>query len=155
MTAMAGMAEVTFGRIDGDLHRLPTRVYYEDTDAGGIVYHSRYLNFAERARTELLRALGIEQLRLRAAEGMVFAVTDCALKFRRPARLDDLLEVRSRLLEVSAARLRCLQEIWRGDELLVEIAIRVATLSESGRPMRMPASIRAALTPYIHSSNRD
>lgn len=144
-----------FGRVDGDLHRLPVRVYYEDTDAGGIVYHSRYLNFAERARTELLRVLGIEQRALRSADGMVFAVTDCALKFRRPALLDDLLEVRSRLIEMSAARLQCRQDIWRGDELLVAVEIRIASLSESGRPMRIPAPVRAALAPYIHSCNRD
>jgi len=152
---MTATAETALGRIDGELHRLPVRVYYEDTDAGGIVYHSRYLNFAERARTELLRALGIEQRRLRSAEGMVFAVTDCALTFRRPARLDDLLEVRSRLIAMSAARLQCLQEIWRGGELLVEVKVRVASLNESGRPLRIPNPIRAALAPYIHTGNRD
>jgi len=149
------LAETAFGRIDGKLHRLPIRIYYEDTDAGGIVYHSRYLNFAERGRTELLRALGIEQRRMSSEDQAVFAVTDCALKFRRPARLDDLIEVRSCLIDMSAARLHCQQDIWRGEELLVEIEIRVATLSQDGRPMRIPAAVRALLKPYIHTCNWD
>ena len=137
------------GEIDGGLHRLAIRVYYEDTDAGGVVYHARYLNFAERARTELLRALGIEQSQLRRRFGMVFAVRDCALEFRRPARFDDLLEVRSCLIEMSGASLRAVQSIWRGGELLVDVKVRVAALGDSGRPTRIPEPVRAALGPYI------
>lgn len=137
------------GEIEGGLHRLPVRVYYEDTDAGGVVYHARYLNFAERARTELLRALGIEQSQLRRRFGMVFAVRDCSVDFRRPARFDDLLEVRSRLIEMSGASLRAVQSIWRGSELLVDIKIRVAALGDTGRPTRIPEPVRAVLGPHI------
>ena len=91
------------GRIDAGEHRFPVRVYYEDTDAAGIVYHSRYLNFAERARTEMLRLSGLEQSDLRESHGVVFAVLDCRVRFIGPARFDDLLEVRSRLTELRGA----------------------------------------------------
>ena len=134
--------------IDG-VHRLPLRIYYEDTDAGGIVYHARYLHFAERARTELLRLVGIDQPALRDDHGIVFAVSRCEVHFRRPARLDDLVEVRSRLVALRGAKLCAAQAIWRAGEELVRLAVDVATVRGDGRPTRIPAPVRAALEPFI------
>lgn len=136
------------GRIEGDEHVLAMRVYYEDTDAAGIVYHSNYLKFAERGRTELLRLVGISQAELVKTHGLAFAVRDCTLDYRAPARLDDLLEVRSRLIELRAATLRAQQVIQRGGENLVTVAVRVACVSLSGRPVRMPSVLRERLEAY-------
>jgi acyl-CoA thioester hydrolase len=130
-------------------HRYPLRVFYEDTDAGGIVYHARYLHFAERARTELLRLAGIEQSALRAGHGVFFAVRRCQLDFRRPARLDDLIEVRSRLTDMRAAKLSAAQSIWRAGEELVRLAIDIASVAGDGRATRIPAPVRAALQPFV------
>ena len=95
-------------------HAWPLRVYYEDTDAAGIVYHASYLRFAERGRTEMLRELGFDHRSLADAHGVVFAVSRCVIDFRRPARLDDLLEVRTRPLAVGGARLELEQLVMRG-----------------------------------------
>lgn len=121
------------GRTD---HIFPVRIYYEDTDAGGIVYHAAYLRFAERARTELLRELGFSN------RSIAFAVVDCTIRYRRPARLDDALEVRTRPAGVSGATLSLTQSIWRANELLVTIRIRVASLGDNGRPRRLPVRLR-------------
>ena len=117
-------------------HVFPVRIYYEDTDAGGIVYHAAYLRFAERARTELLRQFGFTN------RSIAFAVVDCAVRYRRPARLDDALEVRTRPVGVGGATLELTQSIWRAGELLVTIRIRIASLGENGRPRRLPVQLR-------------
>lgn len=117
-------------------HVFPVRIYYEDTDAGGIVYHAAYLRFAERARTELLRQLGFTNRHI------VFAVVDCTVRYHRPARLDDALEVRTRPAGGGGATLSLTQSIWRAGELLVSIRIRIARLGENGRPRRLPAQLR-------------
>ncbi|MDP6954264.1 MAG: YbgC/FadM family acyl-CoA thioesterase, partial [Alphaproteobacteria bacterium] len=100
-----------------DVHRWPIRVYYEDTDAAGIVYYANYLKFVERARTELLREHDIDYQSLLAGEGLVFAVRDCHIDYLRPARLDDALEVETRVVEISAAAIRIEQTVRRADEL--------------------------------------
>ena len=100
------MSEALSGHFDGVEHVLPLRVYYEDTDAAGIVYYANYLKFAERARTEMLRLLGIHQRAMSEDYGLAFAVRDCSVDYRHPARLDDLPEVRSRLVKLSAAAAR-------------------------------------------------
>ncbi len=87
-------------RVESGTHRLPIRVYYEDTDAAGIVYYANYLKFAERARTEMLRLAGIDQSEMTTRYGMAFAVRDCTIDFRDPVRLEDLIEVRSRFCEL-------------------------------------------------------
>lgn len=133
---------------DGE-HRFPLRIYYEDTDAGGIVYYARYLQFAERARTEILRLAGIEQSALRAQHDVVFAVRRCEIDYRRPARLDDLVEVRSRLTALRGAKLSAAQSIWRAGEELVRLAVEIAAVRADGRPTRIPAPVRAALEPYV------
>lgn len=124
------------GRPGREDHVFPVRIYYEDTDAGGIVYHAAYLRFAERARTELLRQLGFTNRHI------AFAVVDCTIGYHRPARLDDALEVRTRPADASGATLSLTQSIWRAGELLVTIRIRIARLGENGRPRRLPAQLR-------------
>ena len=123
------------GRIGEGAHTYPVRVYYEDTDAGGIVYHARYLHFAERARSEMLRCLGITN------RDIAFAVVDCEIAYRRPARLDDALEVRTRPVAFAGATLTLRQEILRSGELLTGMRVRVAALGPSGRPRRLPVRL--------------
>lgn len=125
----------------GEVFRFPVRVYWEDTDAGGVVYHAGYVRFLERARTEYFRALGIEQGHLRAANRMVFVVRDVALRFIRPAVLDDLLHATCVLNARRAASLAFDQRIERvGDgALLVEARVRAACVDADGfRPRPIP-----------------
>jgi acyl-CoA thioester hydrolase len=133
------------GIIAGRAHRLPLRVYYEDTDAGGIVYHAGYLRFAERARTEMLRGAGHDHGTLRAL-GLIFAVRRCVADFLAPARLDDRLVVETRLERLGRASLDLEQRVLAADgRLLVRLAVRLALLSGTLRPARLPAALRAAL----------
>ncbi len=124
-------------------HVWPVRIYYEDTDAAGIVYHANYLKFAERARTELLRGHGLDHRRLREEHGVAIAVRDCAIDYRAPARLDDALEVDSRILDIGAATIRIEQTIRRGDVVLARLELRLVCLREDGRPVRWPTAVRA------------
>ena len=125
---------------------LPVRVYYEDTDAGGIVYYANYLKFAERARTELLRDNGIENGELMNTRKLAFAVRECHADYIRPARLDDLLEVRTRITELGGASVRMHQDICRDGEVLVAIHIRLACMDiSSGAPKRLPNVVRECL----------
>ncbi len=142
------------GQIDGHTHNLPIRIYYEDTDVGGIVYYANYLKFAERARTEMLRLIGVNQSEMANRYGLVFAVRACAVEFLRPARLDDLIEVRSRLVKLAAATVSAAQAVWRGPEELARIDLRVACLRQNGRPARIPAAVRQALEPYVQPSRQ-
>jgi len=129
-------------------HVWPIRVYYEDTDAAGIVYYANYLKFAERARTELLRAVGIDHSRMRAKTGLAFAVRECSVDYQAPARLDDALEVHTRLLEISGAAIRAEQIVMRDHDVLVRIALRIVCLRADGRPARLPENVRTAMAPY-------
>ena len=127
------------------LHIFPIRVYYEDTDAGGIVYHSNYLNFAERARTELVRELGISQRTLlEEGGGTAFAVRSAALDFLKPAKLDDLLRVETQVMAVGGASVELRQVIKReADSIeLVRIDVRLGYITLSGKPARIPAEVR-------------
>lgn len=137
------------GWLDGQLHRLPVRVYYEDTDTGGIVYHANYLRYLERGRTELLRSLGIDHIaawRDAAPEDRLgFAVQRVVLDFRIPALLDDALEVQSRVEAVGAASVDARQWIRRGETRIAEATLRVALLDGTGRPRRLPAAWRTEL----------
>lgn len=120
----------------------PVRVYYEDTDSGGVVYHSNYLNFMERARTEWLRALGFEQDKIRSEYQLLFAVHSMQLTYKRPARFNDALLIRSRLKKAAGASMLFEQNIYRGEELLCEASVRIACLdAESFRPKSIPNSI--------------
>lgn len=136
---------ITSGEIRGGVHVFPVRVYYEDTDVGGIVYYANYLKFAERARTELLRLVGFGQEEMFATYGAGFAVRNCEIDYRMPARLDDLLEVHSRMVELRGASLRTEQIIRRGGDDLVQLRLRVACMDREGRPARIPEPVMAAL----------
>ena len=122
------------------------RVYYEDTDAGGVVYHASYLRYLERARTEWLRALGYSQAVMREENSLVFTVVSLQLDFLRPAKLDDLLVVRSQAQSAGGASVQFVQEIWREDAALLRGQVRVACLdARSFRPQRLQTSLREAL----------
>lgn len=128
------------------MDRLSVRVYYEDTDAGGVVYYANYLRFLERARTEWLRALGCEQGSLARDEGIAFAVRALTVEFLRPARLDDLIDVVSTIAELGRAQVVFRQVIRRGDETLLEATVRVACLDLTrGKATAMPRNIHQKL----------
>jgi acyl-CoA thioester hydrolase len=134
-------------------HTLELRVYYEDTDAAGIVYHANYLKFAERARTELLRGLGFDHRGLAAGPGIVFAVSRCDIHFAAPARLDDLLTVHTDVIGLGGARLLLLQRICRDGALLVRLEVALALLDRATlRPRRLPESVRQRFAAAIPSS---
>ena len=128
-------------------HRLELRVYYEDTDAGGIVYHANYLKFAERARTEMMRTLGADHGELHRKSGLTFVVRRCLVDYRRPARLDDALEVWTRIVRLGGASLDLRQEVCRDDDLLVVLDVRLALLNAAHKPARFPSTLIAALLP--------
>lgn len=118
----------------------PIRVYYEDTDSGGVVYHSQYLNFMERARTEWLRNMGFEQDELIAEHHCIFAVHSMQINFKRPARFNDALVVRSQITKASGATLLFEQKVFCHDELLCQAEVKVACLdSNRFRPMPIPS----------------
>ena len=129
-----------------EVHRFPIRVYYEDTDAAGIVYHANYLKFAERARTEMMRASGSDHRDLAANFDAYFAVSRCEIDYLRPALLDDLLTVETRVLDIRGAAINLDQQVRRGEDLLARLRLRIACVSRQGRPQRLPEPIRAALT---------
>jgi acyl-CoA thioester hydrolase len=126
-------------------HLFNLRVYYEDTDAGGLVYHANYLKYAERARTELLREAGIEQERLRREDGLMFVVRRMAAEFFGPARLDDELTVATRVARLDGASLELDQEVRRADRALARLMLKIACLGRDGRPSRLPAAIKSVL----------
>lgn len=129
----------------GNDHVFPVRVYYEDTDSGGVVYYANYLRFAERARTEMLRAAGLDHVELLNRDGVVFAVRRCDAEFIKPAGLDDMLEVHTGNIELHGASLSMEQAVKRGGETLVHMKLRLACLTQSGRPARLPERVRRAL----------
>ncbi len=127
-------------------HRHPVRVYWEDTDAAGIVFYANYLKFFERARTEWLRSRGFEQERLRAENGIAFVVTDTSLRCLLPARLDDLLDVTVSVEHLGQASLQISQKALRADRLLAAGTIRIGCVElGSFRPCRIPNDIRLSL----------
>ncbi len=133
------------------VHIFPLRVYYEDTDASGIVHHVNYLKYAERARTDMLRLLGTEQSDMLAELGLAFAVRHCDIDYVAPARLDDVLEVHTRLLEVGGASVRVDQRVKRAGDDLARLTLRIACTGRDGRAARLPAALRSALAPLAQS----
>ncbi len=123
-------------------HRLPVRVYYEDTDAGGIVYHASYIRFAERGRTEFVRMLGLDQGAYRDETGLGFAVKSMTVDYIKPALLDDELEVLTEVQEARGASITFLQTVLRAGEALTRLTVRVACLNKAGRPVRLPNLLR-------------
>lgn len=125
------------------VHELPVRVYYEDTDAGGIVYHASYIRFAERGRTEMLRDNGIEHAEMFKKTGVGFAVVSLKAEYRQPARLDDLLTVRTWISRVGGASLEMSQHIYRKSELVVELSLTLVCIDQNLKAVRLPAEVRA------------
>lgn len=127
-------------------HLIQVRIYYEDTDFSGNVYHAAYLKFFERGRTEFLRDLGIHHHEL-AGQGIAFAVRSMALDFAAAARIDDLLAVRTAVVESSGVRLVLDQTISRDGQVIVSARVTVVAIKMSGGPARLPATLRALLVP--------
>ncbi|MCX8086741.1 MAG: tol-pal system-associated acyl-CoA thioesterase [Rhodocyclaceae bacterium] len=129
---------------------LAVRVYYEDTDAGGVVYYASYLKYLERGRTEFLRTLGFEQRRLAEEDGLAFAVRSLSAEYLRPARLDDLLDIQTAIGELGRAQVTFAQSIRRGDETLFTATVRVACLDLArGRPVAMPPPLHEKLKALV------
>ena len=138
------------GRFEGKTHILPLSVYYEDTDLSGFVYHANYLRFMERGRTECLRLAGAQLAALEAEEPTAWAIRHADVKFHRPARLDDVVEVRTSLLAISGARMTVLQQIALDGAVLVEGRVEACIITLTGKPRRVPESVRRALTPLLY-----
>ncbi len=133
------------GKLEDGAHLLPVRVYYEDTDFSGLVYHASYLRFLERGRTDCLRLAGVDQSLLHAeGEGLVFAVRRMTLDFLKPARMDDVLVIETRTREVRGATILIGQRVLRGGEVLLTAEVTIACVG-GGRPRRIPDSLRGAL----------
>ncbi|MEM8687412.1 MAG: tol-pal system-associated acyl-CoA thioesterase [Pseudomonadota bacterium] len=140
------------GKIEDGVHRLAVRVYYEDTDFSGAVYHANYLKFCERGRSDCLRLLGVHhhELHWHETEGrMGFVVRRMVCDYLRPARIDDLLVVESRFLALRGARMEIAQRVMRGDEVLFTAEVTAALVDGNGRPKRMPAAIAEAVGRYL------
>lgn len=128
-------------------HHFPIRVYYEDTDLAGIVYYANYLKFIERARSEWVRDLGVDQVAMKAA-GLVFAVRRVEADYLSPARFDDMLDVETALSKMTGTRILLSQTISCDGVAVFDSAVTVVCLAENGRPARIPADIRAKLGPH-------
>ncbi|MGX0877754.1 acyl-CoA thioester hydrolase [Roseovarius sp. MBR-154] len=126
-------------------HRFPVRVYYEDTDMGGIVYHANYLKFIERARSAWVRDLGVDQNAMRERDGVIFAVRRIEADYLGPAKFDDALEVETSTVQVTGARLVMEQVVMRGTVRLFQALVTVVCVTEAGQPARLPANIRLQL----------
>jgi len=140
------------GRLDGTTHYFPVRVYYEDTDLSGIVYHTNYLKWFERARSDLLRLLGIDQRAVQERGGGSYAVADLSIRYTSPAKLDDAVVIASRPTELRAASCRLHQQAWRGEDLLAEAHLRVGFVGSDGRPRRQPDAWRAAFAQLMNEN---
>ncbi len=149
--ASASVAAGTF--VDG-VYVFPLRVYYEDTDATGVVHNANYLKFAARARTEMLRHLGVDLSHLLADDGVVFTVRHCSADYLRPAHLDDLLEIHTRVRAVKGASLEAEQTVRRDGADLVRLRVRLACVSASWRPARLPAALRSRLEALCNDEER-
>jgi len=123
-------------------HELKLRVYYEDTDAGGVVYHARYIAFAERGRTEMLRDAGFEHAKLLHEGGVAFAVVALSINYKAPAKLDDELVVKSWITRVGGASMEMQQEIFKDDRLLTDLKVTLVCVDGSFKAVRLPPEIR-------------
>ena len=141
-----------------NIHKLRIRVYYDSTDAGGIVYHSQYLSFAEHARTESLRLCGINQINILENQGVAFAVRHCAIDFKQPARLDDLIEVQTIFCSMSGARIQAKQTIFKVENnildvnWLAQLDVNLACINNVGKATRFPARVRQVILDKITST---
>jgi acyl-CoA thioester hydrolase len=139
-----------FGRFEGKTHILPLRIYYEDTDLSGVVYHANYLRFMERGRSEYFRSAGIERLAmLDDDEPTAWTLRKVALDYFRPARVDDLIEVHTICIGLTGARMSADQKIYGAGELLVHGRVEACIITLTGRPRRIPQELRSKLSPLV------
>ena len=137
------------GRFTDGRHWCSFPVYYEDTDAGGVVYYANYLKFAERARTEALRAMGISQAALRDQTHAFFVVTHCNIAFKSPARLDDRITIETQLLALRKVRMSMRQILTCDQRLLVELAVDIAMINDLGKPVAIPEHVAHAVSNHL------
>ncbi|WP_295638897.1 YbgC/FadM family acyl-CoA thioesterase [Novosphingobium sp.] len=137
------------GRFDGPRHLFAVRVYFEDTDLSGVVYHANYLRWFERARSDMLRLLGIDQRAANDAGEGAYAVTDLSIRYLRPAKLDDAVVITSEAVEVTAATCRLRQTAWLGSVKLAEAQVRAAFVAPTGRPRRQKREWVAAFNTVL------
>jgi len=130
-------------------HHFPIRVYYEDTDAGGIVYYANYLRFFERGRTEYLRTLGVDHQTIKTEHGLIFAVRSCSIDYLSPAKLDDQLEVVTKITAIGASRLDMEQFIRHEGKVLTTVQVTVVAIGLDGRAKRMPEMLRQQFQPRV------
>jgi acyl-CoA thioester hydrolase len=131
------------------VHHYPLRVYYADTDAAGVVYHGTYLDFAERARTEMMRLIGLGQEWPPSGDRLAFVVRACDIDYRRSARLDDLLMIRSHLVSMSGASFRIEQDVCRDGEVLVRLGLTLVCIREVGHATRIPEALRERMNNFL------
>jgi acyl-CoA thioester hydrolase len=137
------------GHFDGKTHVLPISVYYEDTDLSGVVYHANYLRYMERGRTEFFRLAGISKMAgLEDDEPTAWAIRRVEVEYHRPARLDDVIDVRTSLTSLSGARMKALQDIVCGDVLLARGRIEACITTLTGKPRRLPKNVAETLAPF-------
>jgi acyl-CoA thioester hydrolase len=138
------------GYFEGKTHVLPISIYYEDTDLSGVVYHANYLRFMERGRTEFFRLSGISKMAgLEDEEPTAWAIRSAHIDYHRPARLDDVVMVRTILVGLSGARLKAIQRVMRDDMLLVEGRIEACITTLTGKPRRLPKKVAETLAPFL------
>lgn len=126
-------------------HSFDLRVYYEDTDLAGIVYYANYLKFIERARSEWVRALGMDQVQIKSQTGAVFAVRHLEADYLRPAYFDDIVQVRTEVIDLSGARLILSQDVWRDADRLFAAKVTLVFIGANGQALRLPVALRAAI----------
>ncbi len=148
MSDVAGL-----GRFEGKTHVLPLRVYYEDTDLSGVVYHANYLRYMERGRTEFFRMAGVWLARLDDAEPVAWTLREANLRYHRPARLDDALEVRSVIGSLTGARMTAEQQVVSNGHVLVEGRVEACLITLGGKPRRIPAEVRTRLLPFLFETD--
>jgi len=143
-----------FGRFHGNIHILPIRIYYEDTDLSGIVYHANYLRFMERGRSEFFRCAGIARLaETGGEEPWAWTLRKVEIEYLRPARVDDLVEVRTSAVSLTGVRMVADQKIYCGDHLLTRGSVEACIITLSGKPRRIPAEMRDKLAPLLSGTN--
>lgn len=143
------------GRIDGETHILPVRVYFEDTDCGGVVYHANFLKFCERGRSDFIRLLGIEAKSLAdpaRGEPAIFVVRRVEIDYLKPARMDDVLEVVTTCDEIGSASLVLQQDVRRDGTLVASAKVTVVLVSHTGKPQRLGALLRGALQRFVNQA---
>ena len=139
------MNDVSKPRMAMSTHRQAIRVYFEDTDAAGIVYYANYLKFAERARTEMLRDLGVSHADMMKRDGFVLVVRRCEIDYLKSARLDDLLSVETEIAKLGGASVDLRQRVLRDNDVLAELKVLVVCIGQDGRPARIPDYVRGVL----------